>query len=479
MGCVVPLYRPRDAEHTVLHQVVAQHLEAFLGAVAEAGDGAGLPQFVEREFREFLLCGVYEAGVARFQCEGCAREHLVPFSCKGRAWCPSCGGRRMTERAAHLVDAVLPWVPVRQWVLTVPYRLRYQLAWNHGLSRAVLRVYTRALHRRWANRNGDGPAARRWGAERQRPFSHPRAGRRLHRGAGGRPDISPGAGAERRRGGGALASIREGVRRLLVRHGLEPGDDATGPADRLAEESPVLAGIVGASVQGRVALGQRAGARVRRLGDARDTEAVASRGPRQAHLEGFDLHANVWVSAHDRAGLERLARYILRPPFAQERLRRRSDGRIALELKQAWHDGTRELVFEPLELLERLAAMTPRPETNLLICHGVLAARARWRARVVAYGRVAPELTVLAPPLAAGSEDTQAKSGSRAWSWAALMHRAFAIDVLACPRCGGRLRLIATLHDPAVIRTLLAHLGVARSGPSPGPAPPDSTAAAS
>jgi AraC-like DNA-binding protein len=121
------------------------HLEAFLDAVAEAGDGAGLPQFVEREFREFLLCGVFEGGVARFQCEGCAREHLVPFSCKGRAWCPSCGGRRMTERAAHLVDAVLPWVPVRQWVLTVPYRLRYQMAWNHGLSRAVLRVYTRVL----------------------------------------------------------------------------------------------------------------------------------------------------------------------------------------------------------------------------------------------------------------------------------------------------------------------------------------------
>jgi hypothetical protein len=57
----------------------------------------------------------------------------------------------------------------------------------------------------------------------------------------------------------------------------------------------------------------------------------------------------VWVSAHDRAGLERLARYVLRPPFAQERLRRRSDGRVVLELKTAWHDGARELVFEPLE----------------------------------------------------------------------------------------------------------------------------------
>ena len=268
-----------------------------------------------------------------------------------------------------------------------------------------------------------------------------------------------------------LATIRQRVQRLLVRHGLEPAD-APGPADRLEEKSPVLAGIVGASVQGRVALGPRAGARVRRLGDARDTETVTSRGPRQAHLEGFDLHANVWVSGNDRAGLERLCRYILRPPFAQERLRRRRDGRVALELKQAWHDGTRELVFEPLELLERLAAMTPRPETNLLICHGLLAARARSRARVVAYGRVAPEPTALAAALVGGAEGTKAKTGSRAWSWAALMHRAFALDVLACPHCGGRLRLIATLHDPAVIRKLLAHLGMARSGPNPGPATP-------
>ena len=74
------VYRPRDAEHAVLHQVIAEHLETFLRAVAEAGVGVGLPQFVEREFREFLTCGVVEHGVARFRCEGCAREHLVPFA---------------------------------------------------------------------------------------------------------------------------------------------------------------------------------------------------------------------------------------------------------------------------------------------------------------------------------------------------------------------------------------------------------------
>ncbi|MGH7349633.1 MAG: transposase, partial [Candidatus Rokuibacteriota bacterium] len=200
-----------------------------------------------------------------------------------------------------------------------------------------------------------------------------------------------------------LDIIRRRVRRLLRRRGLEPGDEGTGAEDPLADTSLALAGIVGASVQGPVALGPRAGARVRRLSEV-PTAATSARGLRHGHVEGFDLHANVWVSANDRAGVERLCRYVLRPPFAQERLRLRSDGRVALELKTAWHDGTRELVFEPLEFLERLAAMTPRPETNLLICHGVLAPRARWRERVVAYGRVAPAPTGSAAPMVPGPD---------------------------------------------------------------------------
>ena len=114
--------------------------------------------------------------------------------------------------------------------------------------------------------------------------------------------------------------------------------------------------------------------------------------------------------------------------------------------------------------IEALQVRLPRPETNLLICHGVLARRARCRERVVACWRVAPEPTALAPPLAPGPDGTGVKPTPRAWTWAALMHRAFAIDVLACPHCGGRLRLIATLHDPAVIRKILAHVGVAPSG---------------
>ena len=64
----------------------------------------------------------------------CGTDRFLPLSCKRRTVCAGCGGRRMAECAAHLVDHVFPDVPVRQWVLSLPHRLRYQFAWSHDLS---------------------------------------------------------------------------------------------------------------------------------------------------------------------------------------------------------------------------------------------------------------------------------------------------------------------------------------------------------
>jgi hypothetical protein len=100
-----------------------------------------------------------------------------------------------------------------------------------------------------------------------------------------------------------LATIRFRVRRLLQRRGLEGDDDLT-RRDPWAEESLALAVISSASVQGRIALGRRAGARVWRLGHDPEALWITSTGPRQAHLDGFDLHANLGVPATDRARLE-------------------------------------------------------------------------------------------------------------------------------------------------------------------------------
>lgn len=394
-------YRPRQPERGVLHAVVRTHLETFLREAAQRADGAGLPQFVEQEFREFLTCGVLAHGFARLRCDTCAEERLVPFSCKGRGFCPSCGGRRMTERAARLVDGVLPRVPVRQWVLSLPQRLRYLLAWEHRLCRAVLGIYVRALldfYRRQARQHGvpDGHTGtltviQRFGGGLNLNvhfhtlvldgvFSDSTTGVLPFHPA------SPPSDEEVAR---LLATILLRVRRLLQRRGLDRDDDLI-PPDPLAEESLARAAITSASVQGRIALGRRAGTRVWRLGHDPEALWITSTGPRQAHLDGFDLHANLCVPATDRARLEQLCRYLLRPPVAQDRLRLTGDGRVRLALKTPWADGTSHLLFEPLEFLEKLAALIPRSRANLVLYHGVLAPHARWRARVVAFGDSEP-----------------------------------------------------------------------------------------
>ena len=79
------------------------HFETFRVQAASLRDGESLPRFVEQEFRDFLQCGWLAGGFARFRCGGCGLDRIVPFSCKSRALCPSCGGRRMAELAAHLV----------------------------------------------------------------------------------------------------------------------------------------------------------------------------------------------------------------------------------------------------------------------------------------------------------------------------------------------------------------------------------------
>ena len=116
----------RQPEQTVRYRVLASHLETFLARVDDTG--RSLPAFVHREFREFLRCGILAHGCCRVHCTQCGRDEVVALSCKRRGFCPSCGSRRMADLAAHLVDDVLPDVPVRQWVLSLPHRVRWLCA---------------------------------------------------------------------------------------------------------------------------------------------------------------------------------------------------------------------------------------------------------------------------------------------------------------------------------------------------------------
>jgi hypothetical protein len=98
-----------------------------------------------------------------------------------------------------------------------------------------------------------------------------------------------------------------------------------------------------------------------------DAPWIARHVPLHAHEAGFDLHAPVYVAAGDRVRLERLCRYLVRPPLGQQRLHRLRDGRVALALQRSWADGTTHLVFTPAEFLARLVPLVPRPRINLLL----------------------------------------------------------------------------------------------------------------
>src|SRR5215471_17369380 len=128
MAPAVATYAPRDPSRTVLYHVIAEHLETFLASLHDDPEATGFPAYVEREFYDYLRCGILAHGFLRLGCDTCHHELLVPFSCKRRGFCPSCAGRRMAQTAAHLVEQVLPWVPTRQWVVSVPVPLRYWMA---------------------------------------------------------------------------------------------------------------------------------------------------------------------------------------------------------------------------------------------------------------------------------------------------------------------------------------------------------------
>jgi hypothetical protein len=128
MAPAVATYEPRDPSRTVLYKVIADHLETFLASLDADPDAKGLPAYVQREFYDYLQCGILAHGFLRPGCDTCQQELLLPFSCKRRGFCPSCAGRRMAQTAAHLVECVIPWVPTRQWVVSVPIPLRYWMA---------------------------------------------------------------------------------------------------------------------------------------------------------------------------------------------------------------------------------------------------------------------------------------------------------------------------------------------------------------
>ena len=165
---------------------------------------------------------------------------------------------------------------------------------------------------------------------------------------------------------------------------------------------------------------------------------------------GFSLHAGIGVEADQREKLERLTRYVSRPPVAIERLDLTAQGEVRYRLKTAYRDGTTHIVLEPLDFIARLAALVPPPRVHLTRFHGVFAAHAALRAAITPGGRGPGAQKRAAALERPASKDIR-------MNWARRLKRVFGIEIEQCVRCGGRLEVIASIEESELIERILAH----------------------
>jgi hypothetical protein len=395
----------------------------------------------------------------------------------------------MAETAAHLVDHVFPMVPVRQWVLSIPFALRYRLAYDSSLLSDILNVFIRVVFGELRRRARDllGLKSSQCGAVTfvQRcgdalnlaPHFHSLVLDGVYAAdANGQPEfheLPPPEDADVVR---VATLVAKRVESLLKRRGLGPDDDPA-DADTLGRDQPGLAAIYSASIRGRIAWGPHVGNRVMAVGDQIDGDSLeALQSSRCATVSGFSVHANVSIHAHDRMRLERLARYVSRPAISTERLSELPDGRLLYRLKRRWRNGTTEVVFERSDFMAKLAALVPAPRAHLRTYHGILAPAAKWRPQIVPtpdvqFG-VCPHIPV--PAESTGSNPDPAESAppprKKNYSWAELLKRVFEIDVLVCGRCGGPVRVIAAIQEPKTVQKILNCLGLPSRPPPLAPA---------
>jgi hypothetical protein len=455
-------YERHRPEQTLLYKLVEKHYPALVEQLD--AQGKSLPLHVHQEFDAYLKCGRLEHGFLRVRCDNCHFERLVAFSCKKRGFCPSCGARRMAETAALLSNEVFPGVPLRQWVISFPFPLRFLFAAHPQAMGKVLGIVYRAISthlthkaglKRKAGTTGAVTLIQRFGSalnlnihfhilfldgvyvyrdNRPPRFQRVRA-----------PDKSELEDLVQ------LISKRTG--RCLERLGLLEQDAESAWLDLdPADDTDAMPHLLGSSVSYRIAVGPQQGQKAFMICTIRPLDRPDPGLERVAKANGFSLHAGVSCEGHERNKRERLCRYIARPAVAIPRLSLSSTGKVVYTLKTPYRDGTTQVAFDPVDFMARLAALVPKPRVNLTRYHGVLAPNHRWRGEVTP-ARRGKELKKAANAQARTSAECHA-----AMTWAQRLKRVFNIDIEVCDRCGGAARVIACIEEREAIDRILACL---------------------
>jgi hypothetical protein len=375
----------------------------------------------------------------------------------------------MADSAAHLVDEVFPKRPIRQWVLSVPFPLRFLFATNPQVMSRVLTIVHRVISTFLIKRSG---RAVKSGAQSGAVTLIQRFGSALNLNLhfhmlslGGvynnKGYFWPVKPPTKEDVDYITHTIAKRVSRFLEREGYLYRDAESEYLDLMLEEDDAMHGIVSASITYRLAFGPNAGKKALTLqavpmgdGQTRSTELVSKQA-------GFSLHAGVACKSNQRKKLERLCRYVTRPAISEQRLSLAGNGNVIIALKTPYDDGTSHVVLSPMEFMGRLAALVPKPRVNLTRFHGVFSPNSRLREYV-------------APTKPAGDAEAENQPRNKAYSmtWAQRLKRVFAIEIEKCEKCGGKVKIIACIEDSEVIEKILKHLGLDEASQTRNRSPP-------
>ena len=352
----------------------------------------------------YLECGDLHFGFARVRCQECGHEYLLAYSCKRRHFCPSCHQKRVVEFGEWLCTEVLKLVPHRQWVFSIPKRLRIYFLFDRKLlaklSRCAWKVLSAYL-------------------KQSVPFD----------------DAAPGAAI-------AVHTFGDFVQynphlHLIATDGCFSGGGTFGkgpePVAKDLEELFRYEVLKMLKAEGKI------------------NDAVIENMLSWRH-SGFNIYCGPTIWPNNDQGLEDLARYIIRACFCQERMtylpaKDTIDGQAKVIYSSK--DGRTSKTFEALDWLAQLVTHIPNKGEQMVRYYGYYSNKSRGMRKKVGMDDQVPALV-----------ESAVSSTAFRRNWARLIQKIYQIDPLLCPKCQGPMKVISFIEDDALIKKILEHLGL-------------------
>ena len=416
----VRFYRRRDPFSSPLWVLLDKYYEQFEIEYAERYEKVYgfLRPAIGFAVNKFLKCGDLREGFARVHCDGCGHDMFVAFSCKARCLCPSCHQKRILELSMHVAEDVCFPVPHRQFVWTIPKRLRIFFRFDRSLLKELPKLASLVV-------------------------------KEVYQAVLDRDDVIPGMIAAVQTFG-ELAHFHPHVH-ALVTDGAFTSDGNFVPLPKIAVE-PFL-----------TLWEQKIFALLLKHGKISQDVVDSMRCWKHS---GFSVHKNVLIKANDKAGLERLVQYISRCPFSLERIIKLTDTDHVLY--KAEHKNCRRFpdpgdeklkagvnrnfqIFDPLDFIAEITQHIPNKGEHTIRYYGFYSNKAR--------GMRAESANLANAEVEVADEDTLQRKVCRS-RWSAMIQKVYEIDPLKCPKCGEQMHIIAFIEKKEqqdVVKKILKH----------------------